>query len=81
MSFEIETLTKDAEFFSDAKSTPTTIEGSGQMVYWQSSIILVYKAGDTQKPKDEHGTCDGQGRVNKDTWLWFGGKNGRVKED
>ncbi|KAL2166225.1 hypothetical protein VTG60DRAFT_3113 [Thermothelomyces hinnuleus] len=81
MSFQKEDLTKDEEFFSDAKDTPTNVRGSGQTVYWRSCSILVYKAGDTQKSTAAYSTCDGQGTVNKDTWLWFGGKGGKVKED
>ena len=49
------------------------------MVYWQLCCILVYKAGDTQRPMAENDICDQQGSVNKDSWLWFGGKNARVK--
>jgi len=81
MSFELEALTKDAEFFSDAKTCPATVEGAGQMVYWQDCVILVYKAGNTLAPMEEHRTCSGQGRVKRGTWLVFMGKNGKMIEE
>ncbi|KAH6721036.1 hypothetical protein BKA61DRAFT_665796 [Leptodontidium sp. MPI-SDFR-AT-0119] len=66
--------------FSDADNTPTTVEGSGQMVYWRDCFILVYKTGHTDKPVEEHSKCDGEGLVQKGISLWFGGRNGQVKE-
>jgi len=81
MSFEIQPLTKDAEFFSNAERSPTTIEGSGQMVYWRDCFIRVYKAGNTEKPTATYDTCNGQGTVQKGTSLLFLGKNGKVKEE
>jgi len=80
-SFDVQTLTKDAGFFSDAANTPTTVEGSGQMVYWRDCFIRVYKAGDRENPTERHSTCDGEGLVQKGINLWFGGKNGQVKEE
>ncbi|KAG9249620.1 uncharacterized protein F5Z01DRAFT_630578, partial [Emericellopsis atlantica] len=79
-SFEIRALSKDAEFFSDAEGSPTTIEGSGQTVYWMGCFLRVYKATDTKTPTAEYDTCDGEGTVQRDTKLWFGGKDGKVKE-
>ncbi|KAM7191155.1 hypothetical protein V8F33_009026 [Rhypophila sp. PSN 637] len=80
MSFVKESLTKDENFFSDAVSCPTNIEGSGQMVYWMKCWILVYKAGDTKNHVDQYPTCDGQGKVDRGTWLIFMGRDGKVKE-
>lgn len=82
MSFEIQTLTKtDDEFFKDAEKTPTTVEGSGQMVYWRNSFIKEYKTGSTEKPIKEYDVCDGEGMVRKGMSLLFGGRDGQVKED
>ncbi|KAK3680522.1 hypothetical protein B0T22DRAFT_389037, partial [Podospora appendiculata] len=60
---------------------PTIVEGSGQTVYWRQCFIRVHRAGDTDSITAEHDTCDGQGTVNKGTWLWFGGRDGKVKEE
>jgi len=51
------------------------------MVYWRDCFIRVYKAGDRENPTERHSTCDGEGLVQKGINLWFGGKNGQVKEE
>lgn len=50
-------------------------------------MVKVFDASDTKKeirtiPSDREGTkfCDGEGTVPKGTNLWFGGKDGKVKE-
>ena len=82
-SFQIEPLTKDADFFSDAERAPTIVEGSGQKVYWRGCWIAVYSTGNTKEPKDSHDVCDGEGTLQKGTSLVFVGdpKFGRVKTE
>ncbi|KAK3371259.1 hypothetical protein B0T24DRAFT_311941 [Lasiosphaeria ovina] len=72
-----EDLTKDVEFFNDAETAPWTVEGSGQKVFWkQCSIIEYNKDGEVV---NRYEICDGEGKVERDTKLWFG--NGKVKEE
>jgi len=71
----------EEEFFSDAETCPTIVDGEGQIVYWRECFILVYKAGNTLQPIAKYDICDGQGIVKKGIVVWFGGKNGKVKEE
>ncbi|EGY23488.1 uncharacterized protein VDAG_04926 [Verticillium dahliae VdLs.17] len=77
MSFIIQSLSKDADFFKDAKTSPTTVDGSGQTVYWQNCSVLVFEKGNLT---DRKGICDGEGEVRKGLTVWFGG-GGKVKEE
>ncbi|KAH6972548.1 hypothetical protein EDB80DRAFT_865798 [Ilyonectria destructans] len=49
MSFEKNDLTKERDFFADAKPPPTTAEGKGQMVYWVDCCVKIYKTSDPRK--------------------------------
>ncbi|KAK7214108.1 hypothetical protein V2G26_021286 [Clonostachys chloroleuca] len=80
MSFNFKAHSKGEEFFSDAEKPPTTIDGSGQTVYWTACFLRVYSATDTSTPTASYDKCDGEGIVPKGTKLWFGGKDGKVKE-
>ncbi|KAH6985597.1 hypothetical protein EDB80DRAFT_590559 [Ilyonectria destructans] len=48
-SFEKNDLTKERDFFADAKPPPTTAEGKGQMVYWVDCCVKIYKTSDPRK--------------------------------
>ncbi|KAH6952367.1 hypothetical protein BKA56DRAFT_605428 [Ilyonectria sp. MPI-CAGE-AT-0026] len=83
MSFEKNDLTKERDFFADAKPPPTTAEGKGQMVYWVDCCVKIYKTSDPRKSIRDMDSCDGEGRITHGTTLWFGrgeGTEGRVKE-
>ncbi|RTE75451.1 hypothetical protein BHE90_010084 [Fusarium euwallaceae] len=81
MSFQVNDLTEDDPFFVDARSTPYVAVGEGQKVYWKDCILKIYKSTDTSKPIETLDTAsDGEGLVLKGTTVWFGGKNGKVKE-
>lgn len=43
-------------------------------------MVIVFRATDTIESVKRYGICDGQGRVDKDTCLWFGGIGGKLKE-
>jgi hypothetical protein len=51
------------------------------MIYWKDCTLKIYKSGDTSVPIDTRGASDGEGLMLKGTTIWFGGKNGKVKED
>ncbi|KAK5990494.1 hypothetical protein PT974_08762 [Cladobotryum mycophilum] len=78
--FTIKPLTKDADFFSDARSGFFLIEGSGQGVYWRKCYVLIFKTGETKTPMESHAVCDGQGVIPEGLDVFFGGPNGKVKE-
>lgn len=79
-SFDRQNLTKDDAFFNDAGSTPTTVDGVGQMVFFKACYIRVYKTEDTTTAVKKIDTCDGEGRVERGTTLVFEGINGKVKK-
>lgn len=80
MSFTIEPLTQDDAFFNDADTSPTVVDGVGQMVYFKKCFVKVYDSANTSKPLQTFEACDGQGRVPRGTSLVLGGIGGLVKK-
>ena len=76
--FRKETLTKDDDFFKDAKEGPYVVEGSGQRVYWKQCTIIEYGT-DEITVMGRHSMCDGEATVDRGTKLYFG--EGKVKEE
>ncbi|KAK4096896.1 hypothetical protein N658DRAFT_435173 [Parathielavia hyrcaniae] len=74
--FRKEELTKTSNFFDDAESAPWTVDGCGQRVYWKGCFIIEYEG---EEVIARHEVCDGEGKVERGTKLYFGG--GKVKEE
>ncbi|OIW22973.1 hypothetical protein CONLIGDRAFT_719523 [Coniochaeta ligniaria NRRL 30616] len=68
MSLAIQPLTKEEEYFKDAKNGSIVV-GSGQTIYWKQCTIKVYKSGEEGTVIEEYAKCDGQALVRKGTSL------------
>ncbi|KAH8761532.1 hypothetical protein F5883DRAFT_425014, partial [Diaporthe sp. PMI_573] len=80
-SFDPAPLSKDAEFFSHAETTPRIVIGAGQTVYYKNcTSVAVYRSENTKTMVKEHQSSAGEGTVSRGTTLIINGPNGMVQE-